>query len=90
MPLWGSRYKEILGKKIIEFDGIITIEEHLADGGFGSWVLEALNSKGAINTRVKICALDRSVCGGVGSQASLNALGGLTIEAIDRYMELIQ
>ena len=57
---------------------VVTLEDHLTDGGFGSWMLEALTSTPELLPRVSPIALDPAVCATVGSQAWLNRLGGLT------------
>jgi len=74
MPLWGMHYKCHQSDQAIGFARVTTMEDHLYDGGFGSWMLESLNG-----TPVIVCpeALDPAVCGTVGTQATLNALGGL-------------
>ena len=53
------------------------MEDHLADCGFGSWMAESLMGQGSLAARLQVRALDPKVCGMVGSQAALNAAGGL-------------
>lgn len=83
LPLWGSRFKT---KQTVHADGVAsltTLEDHLLDAGFGSWMLEALHASGSIASVALRChGLDRRVCGTVGGQAMLNDFGGLGIEAI--------
>jgi transketolase len=55
---------------------IITLEDHLVDGGFGSWMMEALSPSGRAGIVLQN-GLSADVCAMVGSQASLNAAGGL-------------
>ena len=56
---------------------VTTVEDHLADGGFGSWLAEALASAPNLRTRIAGKALDPRVCDVVASQSTLNVLGGL-------------
>lgn len=53
------------------------VEDHLTDGGFGSWLLESVVGEMGLVERIRIKALKPDVCRMVGSQAMLNALGGL-------------
>jgi transketolase len=76
VPLWGMDVKPAQVAQAARFDEIHTIEDHLVDGGFGSWMIEALNAARA-TTAVRIEALDPVVTGSVGSQETLNELGGL-------------
>lgn len=77
LPLWGMGHKSTQLEQVLKFSAVTTLEDHLVDGGFGSWLLEALSAGPEARGRVKAIALDPAVCGTVGSQASLNALGGL-------------
>ena len=85
MPLWSMSSKldqlDILKKK----NEIITIEDHLQDGGFGSWMLEANslldNKLNPIKANIKTIALSSKVCGTVGSQSTLNKMGGIVPES---------
>jgi transketolase len=77
LPLWGMAEKSMQGAQASAFPVVRTMEDHLVDGGFGSWMLEALNVDRSFTGRVEIEALDPVVCGTVGSQAMLNELGGL-------------
>ena len=77
LPLWGMQYKNIQTRQISEASELITIEDHLGDGGFGSWLMESLGDFPDLRPRLKSISLDRAVCGLVGSQSALNAIGGL-------------
>ncbi len=79
MPLWSMREKSSQTNKLKKFTEVVAIEDHLQDGGFGSWLLEARSSDLAINCALRTMALSAEVCGDVGSQATLNRLGGLNI-----------
>jgi transketolase len=78
MPLWGMSLKKSQPAQVTKFGKVFTFEDHLLDGGFGSWLLESMPQ--GLNLREKICikCLDAIVCGSVGKQSTLNKLGGLT------------
>ena len=73
LPIWGMNYKALQKKYISRWDEIITLEDHLEDGGFGSFMLEASSSHGLSN-KIRIKSLDKKVCGMVGSQGELKKL----------------
>jgi transketolase len=77
MPLWGMKFKSIQPFNISKFSNVITLEDHLEDGGFGSWILESLSTQSGLRSKVEIKALNSIVCGSVASQRVLNQLGGL-------------
>ena len=79
LPLWGMDSKVLQVQQVADKSSVTTIEDHLYDGGFGSWMLESVNMSDETYNRVQIEALDPRVCGTVGSQAILNAYGGLLI-----------
>jgi transketolase len=77
LPLWGMDSKSRQPEQVARIRSLLTIEDHLADGGFGSWLLESLGQEPELRARVRNQALDPVVCGLVGSQSMLNARGGL-------------
>ncbi|MBE7565746.1 transketolase family protein [Acidithiobacillus sp. HP-11] len=77
MPLWGMKSKALQTEQLLKFTQVITVEDHLMDAGFGSWLMEAVSSEPQLLSRVEIKALDASVCGMVGKQSTLNAACGL-------------
>lgn len=79
MPLWGMKYKTLQEKMLIGYNSVMTIEDHLFDGGFGSWMIESVYRK--INNEITLnCkALSHEVCGKVGSQSYLNRIGGIML-----------
>ncbi|QWC97175.1 transketolase [Polynucleobacter paneuropaeus] len=79
LPLWGMRYKSQQSKNFGKWTSVTTYEDHLFDGGFGSWILEAIHSDGVNCAALTIRALDSRVCGMVGSQKALHEQGGLII-----------
>lgn len=77
LPLWGLGSKPLQPAQIAGVDSVTTLEDHLEDGGFGSWLMESLKHEPDLRARLHGLSLDADVCGLVGSQATLNALGGL-------------
>jgi transketolase len=77
LPLWGMVTKPLQPDQVAQYEIVTTLEDHLEDGGFGSWLSESLSWEPALRSRLRGRALSSEVCGLVGSQATLNALGGL-------------
>lgn len=77
MPLWSMADKPAQVEPLRAHEEVLTLEDHLQDGGFGSWLLEAKARDASLDCAVHPIALSPEVCGTVGSQASLNRLGGL-------------
>ena len=77
MPLWGMGSKASQVAAVSRFDLVETVEDHLQDGGFGSWLMESVVGQSQHQASIKVHALDGAVCGMVGSQTSLNSIGGL-------------
>jgi transketolase len=77
MPMWGMASKTLQSEQAARFDTVTTLEDHLIDGGFGSWMLEAMAKEQPTRTRILPHALSANICGTVGAQHTLNALGGL-------------
>lgn len=80
LPLWGMHEKTLQPSYVNKFERVVTIEEHLLDAGFGTWMMESLLQSPDLITRLKIKALDSKVCGMVGSQKTLNYEGGLDMK----------
>ena len=78
MPLWSMKLKEEQVKQVEEFANVITVEDHLIDGGFGSWLLEAVSVTPYLLSRIKIKALHSKVCEMVAKHSTLIEQGGLT------------
>jgi transketolase len=77
LPMWGMNFKSLQPEMCSIWEQIVTAEDHLIDGGFGSWLLESLLLSNYDLNRVKIRSLDSKVCGMVGNQLALNRKGGL-------------
>ena len=45
MPLWSMNTKEAQALQVEKFSAVVTVEDHLMDGGFGSWLLEAVSRR---------------------------------------------
>ena len=78
LPLWGMSTKFRQVPQVENWREVVTIEDHLQDAGFGSWMCEALVNTPELLIRIKIKALAPRICGMVGQQEMLNELGGLT------------
>lgn len=78
LPLWSMATKPGQAAQVDAFDEVTTYEDHLTDGGFGTWLYEAVAGLG-LSPKLRSVALSSEVCGTVGSQATLNHLGGLEI-----------
>lgn len=77
LPLWGMASKRRQADWIARYKSVEIYEDHLIDGGFGSWVLESLAEQPSLRQKITIHALDPVVCGLVGTQSQLEKLGGL-------------
>lgn len=77
LPLWGMKYKNLQAENFKKCKDLTTYEDHLVDGGFGSWMLEAVHSSGLDCSILEIKALDSKVCGMVGTQKVLWKKNGL-------------
>jgi transketolase len=78
LPMWGMSSKHLQAKQVASISSVLTLEDHLIDGGFGSWMLESLILNPNLISKIKIKSLDPIVCGMVGKQETLNCAGGLT------------
>lgn len=76
LPLWGMASKLQQPAQLARHGDVTTFEDHLGDGGFGSWLMESVAGTEAA-ARIRPIALSPDICDQVGSQAMLNHLGGL-------------
>jgi transketolase len=76
MPLWSMATKRMQAERAGGLSELVTLEDHLQDGGFGSWMAEGLIGTEAI-ARLRTIALSERVCDIVAAQATLNRIGGL-------------
>lgn len=77
LPLWGMCYKNLQNMQLQDCAEVTTIEDHLVDCGFGSWLLEAAMEAGDCESKIKVIGLNPKVCGLVADQKTLNECGGL-------------
>jgi transketolase len=78
LPLWSMKCKSSQPKQVAQCSKVITLENHLHDAGFGSWLMESLQEHPELRERVLSIGYDPVVAGSVGSEGYLNQLGGLT------------
>lgn len=71
LPIWGMKSKDIQETQVLDGSRIVTIEEHLTDGGFGSWLMESSTLFLKKNIEIKLISLNPKICGMVGSQKYL-------------------
>ena len=78
LPIWGMKFKNQQIKNLKKYKKVMTVENHLQDGGFGSWLSESLTQKqNKIQTKIVSKFLDKNVIGKVGSEKYLNSRYGL-------------
>ncbi len=77
LPLWGMKVKPLQADQVLPWESVVTVEDHLKDCGFGSWLRESLDDSLELVPRVSVKALDSIVCGMVGAQSVLNTRGGI-------------
>lgn len=77
LPLWGMKAKADQARQVELFNEVRTVEDHLKDAGFGSWLMESVSGGSNLMERIHVRALDSKICGMVGSQRTLNELGGI-------------
>jgi transketolase len=76
MPAWGMRFREHLQSFASSYHRIITLEDHLMDGGFGSWILESL--MGTVHaSKIHIQSLPLETVGKVGKETYIHQLSHL-------------
>ncbi|KXU29325.1 transketolase [Sphingobium sp. 22B] len=78
LPLWNMSAKTLQPAQLARFERVTTLEDHLADGGFGSWLMESVAGT-PIAARIEPITLSAAICDMVAGQAMLNRIGGLTL-----------
>lgn len=78
LPLWGMAAKFVQAEQLERWESVVTVEDHLYDGGFGSWLRESMEGTNHLMSRISVRALDSKICGMVAKQATLNDEGGIT------------
>ena len=69
-PLWGAKFKNLQQSQINDFQEIITVEDHLLDAGFGSWLRESITIPES-HLKISHRALDLNIIGSVGTEEYL-------------------
>ena len=82
LPLWSREHAGRLVEFVRAHDRVAILEDHLASGGFCSFVREVLEDEPELQVRIRGFSLDPKVCGMVANQAALNLAGGLDPELI--------
>lgn len=78
VPIWGMSSKIKQLKFLSNFSEVHTFEDHISDGGFGSWMLEATSKMKQNPPRIYIHAIDAArTVGVVGDASYLEKIGGL-------------
>ena len=77
LPLWGMKTKSCQPNFVSKWEKVITVEDHLYDCGFGSWLRESIEGQPDLMKKLSIKALDAKITGMVGKQEILNFEGGL-------------
>jgi transketolase len=76
LPLWGMGSKREQPAQVDRHRQITTFEDHLPDGGVGSWLAESVAGTESA-ARIRPTALSPEICDQVAAQATLNRIGGL-------------
>ena len=77
LPIWGMDSKKMQSEQVKRYKKIITVEDHLIDCGFGSWLMESVVGVPGLVERIEIRALSSEVCGEVAAQEVLHQKYGL-------------
>jgi transketolase len=70
LPLWGQSIRDSQKEWLTQYDHVLTVEDHLLDGGFGSWMMENVAVHG-LCTKIHPVALDSSTVGKVAKEETL-------------------
>ena len=64
------KYKEQQKNQLNKWNSILVLEDHLEDGGFGSWIKESINDKN-VKTKITSKNISKKVISKVGSEKYL-------------------
>ena len=70
LPIWGMKFKNIQLNQLKKWDEVLVLEDHLEDGGFGSWIKESTNNR-KIKTKIISKSIDKKIISKVGSEQYL-------------------
>jgi len=85
VPLWNTANQGELLEQLKNRRALITVEDHLRIGGFGSFIRELMDDKNP-RPRIKTIALSHDVCGQVGNQAMLSKTGGVSPQHVSEAL----
>lgn len=74
MPIWGRAGSDVQAEMVARFTHLVVVEDHLAEGGLGSWILECANTAGINDVKIERAGLSDAVLGRVGTQQYLTSL----------------
>ena len=77
-PIWGAGYKSLQQEQLDKFNHVVTVEDHLSDCGFGSWLRESVTDMKS-HEKIKNLALNLNVIGKVGDEMYLLKEGGFNL-----------
>jgi transketolase len=81
LPCWGMGAHGETVRNVRERERVVTLEDHLSDAGFGSWVLESLSRVDPAQcSKLTIKALSSDVANLVAKEDTLRRAGGLVPE----------
>ena len=76
MPAWGEAYRSNIVSKLLKYDVIYSVEDHLLAGGFGSWLLESVASSEVVD-RIRLKYLPSSIIDEIGTEDYLLNMSGI-------------
>ena len=82
LPMWGEECRDQIKKNLQCYNKIVTLEEHLLAGGFGSYLLES-------GLNIQPLYLDHEVCGEVGGQEYLKKNFGMNPQGLISQISLM-
>jgi transketolase len=88
-PLWNSDVKAHQYKNFGIIRHILSVEDHLIDGGFGSWLLESIQASEDKLSKFQILGLQHQVLNMVASEKTLLDAGGLSFDHFDEVLALL-
>ncbi len=76
LPCWGHRFRGYIKDFASKYSLIYTYEDHLLDGGFGSWILESLIGHNDIS-KIRVKSLNSNLIDMVADEASIHSSSDL-------------
>ena len=72
-PIWGEACEKNIIELINDYENIITYEDHLSNGGFGSWIGEICVKKN-LEKKIINLTLSSKICGVVAKQETMHKM----------------